>query len=412
MVTTTIIIDTRREKKNGKFPLKLRVIYEREVKYYPAEIDTTAAEYDKLMAGGKLPAALRSINDKLVSLQAKANEIIQTVKPFSFVSFERKMGHKSGDRGLLETIYKEYLEKLRAEDRENTADSYQGGLTSLLAYRKNLRFNDVTQHFLNQYEQWMVKEDKHSLTTVGIYLRPLRAVFNIAIEEGIVSKDQYPFGKGKYQIPVGKNTKKALQLSDIGKIYYYEPVTRYGEELRAKDFWLFSYFANGMNMKDIALLKEKNIDGDYIRFTRAKTKLTARSKPQTISVYMNADIQRILLRWGNTDRKPDDYIFPILCANLSSKQQKERIKGFIKNVNAWMKDIAANLGITKPVTTYVARHSFSTVLKRSGASTEYISEALGHADIKTTANYLDSFEDDTKKQFSQMLTAFKKNDAA
>ncbi len=96
----------------------------------------------------------------------------------------------------------------------------------------------------------------------------------------------------------------------------------------------------------------------------------------------------------------------------SSKQQKEKIKGFIKNVNTWMKDIAANLGITKPVTTYVARHSFSTVLKRSGASTEYISEALGHADIKTTANYLDSFEDDTKKQFSQMLTAFKKNDAA
>jgi site-specific recombinase XerD len=63
--------------------------------------------------------------------------------------------------------------------------------------------------------------------------------------------------------------------------------------------------------------------------------------------------------------------------------------------------------IDKKGTTYVARHTFSTVLKRSGASTEYIQEALGHSDIKTTENYLDSFEKDVKKEFAQRLTAFK-----
>ncbi|MEJ7674804.1 MAG: tyrosine-type recombinase/integrase [Chitinophagaceae bacterium] len=58
------------------------------------------------------------------------------------------------------------------------------------------------------------------------------------------------------------------------------------------------------------------------------------------------------------------------------------------------------------MTTYTARHSFSTVLKRSGASTEFISEALGHSDVKTTENYLDSFSNDMKKQFALNLSKF------
>lgn len=57
-----------------------------------------------------------------------------------------------------------------------------------------------------------------------------------------------------------------------------------------------------------------------------------------------------------------------------------------------MKRIAKELDIIKPITTYYARHSFATILKRSGASTEFISDALGHSDLKTTKNYLAGFE--------------------
>ena len=59
----------------------------------------------------------------------------------------------------------------------------------------------------------------------------------------------------------------------------------------------------------------------------------------------------------------------------------------------------------------MARHTFSTVLKRSGVITEYIQEALGHSDIKTTENYLDSFEKEVKKKFAQRLTSFKNSPA-
>lgn len=74
----------------------------------------------------------------------------------------------------------------------------------------------------------------------------------------------YPFSKRRYQMPTGKNVKKALPLSDIGKIFHY--TTRTPAEEKAKAFWLFSYFANGMNMTDVANLRYKNLSGEFINF--------------------------------------------------------------------------------------------------------------------------------------------------
>ena len=73
-----------------------------------------------------------------------------------------------------------------------------------------------------------------------------------------------------------------------------------------------------------------------------------------------------------------------------------------------MKRIAKNLEINKGVTTYLARHSFATVLRNSGASMEFISEALGHSDMKTTKSYLAGFEQETIHKTTDALTAFSK----
>ena len=95
----------------------------------------------------------------------------------------------------------------------------------------------------------------------------------------------------------------------------------------------------------------------------------------------------------------------------SPLQQYELMQLFVSFINDWIKRILKNLEINKKGTTYVARHTFSTVLKRSGVSTEYIQEALGHSDIKTTENYPDSFEKEVKKEFAQRVTSFKDSPA-
>jgi len=163
-----------------------------------------------------------------------------------------------------------------------------------------------------------------------------------------------------------------------------------------------------MNAKDIANLKYKNIDGDYFIFERAKTESSLRSDPRPIAVYITEDMKAIIDRWGNKDKSPNNYLFPILEHGLAPLRHYERIQNFVGFINERMRRILKNIGIDKKATTYVARHTFSTVLKRSRASTEFIQEALGHSDLKTTESYLDSFEKETKKEYASRLSSFKK----
>ena len=112
-------------------------------------------------------------------------------------------------------------------------------------------------------------------------MRLPRTSFNEAIEDGIIKKEKcYPFGRRKYKITALKNTKKALELNDIKKIYYYKCDPKNESEQKAKDYWLFSYFGNGMNPKDIACLKYKNIHDEYIVFEHSKTERALRSDPK------------------------------------------------------------------------------------------------------------------------------------
>jgi len=406
MVTVNIFHDLRRIKNNGLYPVKLRITYNRRSKYFETGIDLSKENYHKL-SSRRIGQELISVKNELIEFESKANSIIRTIRPFNFPVFSERFNQKTYDEAYVELLFNETIAKLKAQGRVGTADNYQSSISSLRSFKKNLRYEDINDVFLYQYEQWMLNR-KLSITTVGIYCRCLRAIFNEAIFRKIISRDYYPFGKRNYQLPVSKNVKKALSLEDISKIYYYQPATDKGMIAKGKAFWLFSYFANGMNMKDIALLKFKNISGDFITFERAKTLRSHRSNPKVITVYINDDLKSIITKWSNWDKNKENYVFPILKEGLTPTQQRDRIKEFTRDVNSGVRSIAAGTGIDTDITTYSARHSFSTVLKRSGASIEFISEALGHTDVKTTESYLDSFENDMKKELSNSLLAFKK----
>ena len=142
-----------------------------------------------------------------------------------------------------------------------------------------------------------------TLDTVGIKLRPLRAIFNEAIAEGLICREKcYPFGKCKYQLPNSQNTKKAISIDEIGSLYYHIAVCI--NEQNEKDFWMFCYFANGMNVKDVAYLKYKDMEGKCFVFIRTKTALTTRHDPKPITVYLSEDMKAIIDRLGNKDQSP------------------------------------------------------------------------------------------------------------
>lgn len=160
-------------------------------------------------------------------------------------------------------------------------------------------------------------------------------------------------------------------------------------ERRARAFWLFCYFANGINPKDVALLKYKNIQGEYLIIERAKTERTVRTDPKPITIYVNEDMAAIIEELGNKDKNPENYIFPILYEGVTPLRQYDLIQLFIRSINDWMAKICEKLGIDKKATTIVTQHSFSTIMKNLGASTTTSASELSKLfpDIRTELSF-------------------------
>jgi site-specific recombinase XerD len=175
---------------------------------------------------------------------------------------------------------------------------------------------------------------------------------------------------------------------------------------QAKDFWFLSYACNGMNIKDIALLKFENIQGDKIIFYRAKTINTSKTDLKPVTVYLNDYINSVIKKYCNKEKEKNEYIFPIISDNLSELTKHTKIKNFTRFINQNLKKLAKSEGLTSDISTYWARHSFATTAIRNGASMEYVMEALSHNNLKTTIGYFAGFEDKDKKEFAGKLMDF------
>lgn len=404
-VTTATVLDTRRARKDGTYPVKLRVTYLRDQKYYATGVSLTESDYEKILSP-KPRGDLKETKILLFAIENKAIDIVNRLDDFNFCLFEHHFLINKAQRIDAYSAFETRIQNLKNDGKIGTATTYQNSMKSLQSYKQKLTYKMVTPEFLNGYEQWMIKTG-NSFTTISMYLRCLRALINEAIMKGDFRQEQYPFGKHKYVIPASRNIKKALSIKEIEKIFNYIAIANSTEE-RSRDFWIFSYLCNGVNIKDIAYLKYKNIINDTIIFVRSKTMNSTKHNQKPIAAIITEEIRLIIEKWGNKPIEPEKYIFPILTDNLTPEKEYKTVKQTVKTINKYMRKIAKCLGIEKAITTYTARHSFSTVLKRSGASIEFISESLGHSDIRTTESYLDSFEDDIKRKYSSMLTDFTK----
>jgi len=396
------ILDKRRPKKEGLYPVKVRVTFEQRQRYFPVGVDLTQEDFDKI-SNHSVRKDLRTAKKKIQLMEIKIGKAIDSIRDFSFEELHVALDGKPKMRNSSTEVYDlfdEVITKLHAEGRISTASAYNDARNSLAGYKAKLQFKQVTVQFLKNYEARM-KEEGKTISTIGIYLRHFRAIYNRAIEKGIIEQKLYPFGKNRYQIKAPRNIKKALTIEQISKIIGYDVVDGSTQHF-ARDIWLFSYLCNGMNIKDIISLKFKNLVGDTIQYDRSKTSNTIQN-PKPIVITLLQQAQEIIKRWVVKKKKEEDYIFPVLRKGITEMQKQKDKDQFVKTINKYMKEIGKEIGYDKPLTTYAARHSFATVLKRSGAPTEFISESLGHKSLQTTEAYLDSFEDSSRKKFMEHL---------
>lgn len=399
----SIYLDEQRPKKNGLCSVKIKITFNRKRKYYSAGIDLTKNEFQIIVNGKRRTPEQKEIQTKLDYVFGKAKKVINDLTVFTFDGFEQNFLEQRNTQNSVSFAFDKYIEQLKIEKRIGTAVSYNCAKKSIEYFKTNVTFAEITPAFLKKYESWMTDNNK-SVTTIGIYLRSLRAVYNLQN----IDRSLYPFGEGKnkYSIPTSKNIKKALTVEEIAKIYNYKVKPNSIKEL-AKDYWLFLYLCNGMNVKDFCLLKWEDLDGQTLNYRRAKTK-RSKKECKKIPVALKSETLEIIKKWGQPSLLKDDYIFPHLKKGMTAEKERATYQQLTKIINKYIKQIAFEIGINKDVTTYFARHSFATVLKRSGTSIEMISELLGHSSVEVTENYLDGFENEQiQKETDALRKGFK-----
>ncbi|WP_179415573.1 phage integrase SAM-like domain-containing protein [Mucilaginibacter sp. E4BP6] len=308
------VILVNREKKDGKFPVKIRICHNRKTKDCKTQLFLTKEEYDNAILPNP-PKKYKEIRYKLDALTSKANEVVANIEHFTFQKFKDEFYNIKKETSNVYTIFDEFIVMKRDSGCYKTSVNYNTAMESFKSFRPKLDFYDIDAQFLIKYQNWMINIKGKSETTVSIYCRALRAIINYSISKNYLKKDfEYPFGKYKYQIPGGRKVKKALPINAVEAIFNYQ-TEPYSMEDRAKDFWLFSYMCNGMNVNDIIRLKISNIDGKMIRYHRGKTFRTTQSNRPLISISFEDEIINIINKWGNLSRNDDDYIFPILDKN-------------------------------------------------------------------------------------------------
>jgi len=401
MTTIKILQDTRHQLTNGNYPIKLRVTNQRTPKYFNTGINLSIEGFKKVIGTGRKTSAEKNIYSKLQSLEAKAYKCLDSIGIFTFEQFEKLFFENRGAADSVAEGFDQYIAYLKSEDRYGNASTYRTAINSLSRFKKDLKYIDITSTFLMRYEQFMVRDGK-SISSVGMYLRPLKAIFNIAIKEGKVTQLLYPFGRGKYQIPRSVNNKRAFTSQEIKSIIDYKPVTN--NEQRSKDFWLFMYLGNGMNIGDMLRLRFEDIDGDSLVFVRQKTQRSNRSKC-AVRVLLQKEHLSIIRKYKSPNAVMKDYIFPILRKDMNENCKRNTINSFTKRINSPLKEIGAKLNLSLKFTTYTARHSFATQMKnKSKAPLHFISQSMGHTSLKTTEIYLSKYEDmDVREYMTSLL---------
>ncbi|KAA6337156.1 Tyrosine recombinase XerC [termite gut metagenome] len=400
-ISVLTVQDIRRKKQSGLFPIKIQVVYNRLQRYYNTGKELSQENWAALSEtkSKRLIEIRADIKNSFEKVEATVRILVEEGN-FSFDMLNTRLGKCTND--TLNTAFQAKIDSLVETGAIGNSITYSCALRHLEKYAgTKISFDSITVDWLKRYEKAMLNEGK-SYTTISMYIRSMRALFNEAKNAGIIKEAQYPFGKGKYEIPTGKGRKMALTLQQIKQILNYTDEAEATEHYR--DLWFFSYLCNGININDMLKLRYANIDGDEIHFYRSKTLHTSKEKKE-IEALLTPEMKQIIERWGNPDRNPNSYVFPFLTGDEMPIEQKKRIQDITRRINKHIKKIGDTLGISG-ISTYTARHSFATVLKRSGANIAYISDSLGHSDLKTTENYLASFEKEERIKNAAFLTNF------
>lgn len=269
------------------------------------------------------------------------------------------------------------ITRLQANGKIRTSETYSATLSSFRKFRKgkDIMLDSLTANIMEEYEAWHRQRGIRP-NTISFYNRILRAVYNRAVENGIID-NRYPFRH--VYTGIDKTVKRALPITVIKKIRQLE-LTREPSAAYARDMFMLSFMLRGMSFIDMALLRSTDLREGRISYRRRKT-------GQLLEVKWTPEMQAIVDRHSPCMR---GYLLPIIRGKHPDVRIEYRNVAYSINYN--LRKIAARLGLSAPFTMYAARHSWATVARAKGIPLSVISEGMGHGSEATTQIYLASLD--------------------
>lgn len=373
---------------NGEHPLMIRVCKDGKKKYQSLGISVNPAHWDFKKNKPKNNCPNKEYINKIIS--DKTNEFTEQIaqlksehKEFTANSLVDKTSKRVQPKTVGE-VFLEELQHLTDESRRGYMLSIKQVYNSLIEFNKhlNIYFSEIDIAWLRRYETYLRKKGLAE-NTIGIRFRTLRAIYNLAIEENIVKAEHYPFNTYKVSKLHKETVKRAISKEDINRILEYQSANKY---MRFPiDLFAFTYYVGGINFVDIAYLTNENLIDGRLIYTRRKT-------GKLIKLPLQPQALELIEKYSDKD---NPYLFPILSVNHKTEQQRaNRVHKVITKVNQRLKEVGKALDIPIDLTTYVARHSQATIMKKAGVPTSIIRELMGHSSEGVTQIYLDSFDNE------------------
>lgn len=353
----------------------------------------------------------KEANDFLTAMEDRAGKIINRYNEehinWGFEQF-RSDFFNDPKRELFSTFAEDIIEKEHLSNgRYKSATVAKEAIQSLRNFDKQFSrrvFQDINVKYLNDYIKFC-RNKGNSDTTLKIRLGEIRRIFNIAIREGIISQELYPFSSGKedgkVRIPKTSPTKtdQYLTLDSMRKLAN-TPMENHVLE-RTRHLFLFSYYCRGMSWKDMALLTKFSFFPMIV--TDEETKETSevtmmeyrRSKTKgEFLIQVTPNIQKELDWFAENTFLFEDYVLPIISVQTSPETLDMYLAKIRQRFNHSLRKIAKILEFPESqqdITSYTARHSFAMTMQNLDKPVEIISQALGHQSVETTKHYLAKF---------------------
>lgn len=368
--------------------LYYQVIYKREVRQVLTEYKIFVYEWDSdneslilsttdMLRYNYLSAAKQKIECDNRRFQHIIRRLSYSNRPFKVDAVVQAFLNQSPEDTLFNYM-QIAIARLWNRGQYRTSETYAATLNSFKCFRNgvDVYFEDMDSDLLLAYE-YHLKAKSLSLNTISFYMRRLRAIYNMAVEEGLA---EYKNLFKRVFTSSEKTVKRAISLTHIKRLKEMD-LSYSASKSFARDMFLFSFYTRGMSFVDIAYLQKKDLKGKILSYRRKKT-------GQLLSIQWEKCMQDIVDRYSSSLMSP--YLLAIIDdPNGDTRKQYQNVQSL---VNRYLKEIGSYLNLSIPLTMYCARHSWASIARSEGVPLSVISEGMGHDSESTTQIYLASLE--------------------